>query len=230
MLRRFDFIGTPSRQVARILSRSGIAERKIVQIGNGIDTCRFGAGSRQSRTQPVIGFAGRLVEAKGGAVLLEAAAAVLREQPSARFVFAGDGPCRKEWEELAQRHGIASNVVFLGTRRDMPAVYSSFDALALPSDEEAMPMCVLEAMAAGVPVVATAVGSVPELIEDQVNGILIPPRRPDALSRAIVRLLGDGEWARKLGENGRRCVEQNYSSTRMSAQYRELYDRALTRM
>jgi glycosyltransferase involved in cell wall biosynthesis len=168
-----------------------------------------------------------MVPAKGGAVLLEAAESVLAVFPDTTFVLAGEGPARPEWEALAARLGIAGNVVFAGVRRDMPGVYASFDVLALPSYEENMPMCLLEAMAAGTPVIATRVGAVPKLIQPDETGVLIEPGDAVGLAAAILRLLRDPEEARRLGANGQAHAERGFSAATTARRYAALYERAL---
>jgi succinoglycan biosynthesis protein ExoA len=226
VLRRYDAVAAVSPTVAALLGRWGVKAREIA---NGVDAERFRSGEPALRRELagadgfLVGFVGRLVPAKGGAVLMEAAQRVLAEAPEARFVFVGDGEARGEWQELAARLGIDRSVVFTGVRRDMPEVYASLDVMALPSLDEAMPMCVLEAMAAGVPVVATRVGGVPELIVPGETGELVEPGEPAGLANAILRLLGDRAEARRLGENGRALAVREHSVEATAREYLALY-------
>ena len=156
VLRGFDRIVVVSDHVGEMLRSSGVPEQKVQTIFNGVDIERFVSArptlrNEIARDETFVGFVGRFVPDKGGAILLRAAQAVLRARPSIQFVFVGDGPCRKEWESLADQLDIRNHVVFPGVRNDMPGVYASFDLLVLPSLCEAMPLCVLEAMAAGKP-------------------------------------------------------------------------------
>ncbi|MGC9948443.1 MAG: glycosyltransferase family 4 protein [Bryobacteraceae bacterium] len=232
-LRRFDRVATASGPVAEILRRWKVPAHKLKTIPNGVDMEPFlepapslrkelGAGSGR-----LVGFVGRLVPDKGGAVLLAAAQAVLAVFPNAKFVFAGQGPARAAWQALAQKLGIASQVVFAGSRDDMPAVYASLDMVVLPSFKEAMPMCLLEALAAARPVVATAVGAVPKVIVPGVTGLLCEPGDADALSTAILRLLRDPELGRALGNHGRAHVARHFAAKAVGRSYVGLYREAL---
>lgn len=234
-LRNFDEVTTPSPGVAGILRRSGIRENRLSFIRNGVDVATFRDAPATLRQElrlnghPVIGFVGRLVPEKGGAELIRAARNVLATQPDARFVFVGEGPCREEWRALAAQLGVSGRVVFTGARQDMPGVYASFDIFALPSFKEAMPMAVLEAMSSGRPVIASAVGAVPELVVDGKTGLLCGPGDIDGLSRAILDLLEDRNRARSLGENGYARAAGEFSAEAMAKYYLGVYNRALRR-
>jgi glycosyltransferase involved in cell wall biosynthesis len=232
-LRHFDRVATASGPVAEILSRWKVPAHKLKTIPNGVDMEPFREPAPSLRNElgagceRLIGFVGRLVPGKGGALLLSAAQTVLAVFPNAKFVFAGDGPARGEWEALAARLGIASKVLFLGSRDDMPAVYASLDIVVLPSFTEAMPMCLLEALAAARPVVATAVGAVPKVIVPGVTGLLCEPGDAGALSTAIVRLLRDPELGRTLGNHGRAHVTRHFAAEVVGRSYIGLYREAL---
>jgi len=231
-LRQFDRVATASGPVAEILSRWKVSAHKLKTIPNGVDMepfCALPPRGREfsSGAELLVGFVGRLVPDKGGALLLSAAQAVLAVFPNAKFVFAGEGPARAEWEELAVKLGIASKDVFAGTRDDMPAVYASLDVVVLPSYNEAMPMCLLEALAAARPVVATAVGAVPKVVVPGVTGLLCEPGDAKALSAAILRLLRDPELGRTLGSHGRAHVTRYFAADVVGRSYIGLYQEAL---
>ena len=154
---------------------------------------------------------------------MRAAERVLQAVPGASFVFVGDGPCRHSWERLASELGIRERVAFTGARSDMPEVYASFDLMVLPSQVEAMPMCLLEAMAAGKPVVASAVGSVPKVVSPEETGLLVAPGESEQLAQSILRVLSDYEFARSLGSAAREVVVKRYSAQVMARQYHDLY-------
>jgi glycosyltransferase involved in cell wall biosynthesis len=149
----------------------------------------------------------RLDEQKGHADLLAAAA----EVPEATFVMAGDGPLRAELEEMARRLGVADRCLFLGQRDDVPALLAVSDLFVLPSHFEGLPVSVLEAMMAGRPVVATAVGGTDEAVVDGETGLLVPPRDPAALATAVRRLREQPELAQRLAAGGRARVEREFS-------------------
>jgi glycosyltransferase involved in cell wall biosynthesis len=228
-LRNFDRVATASSPVAGILNRWGVEANRLRTIPNGVDMAPFqracrnrapGGGRR-------VGFIGRLVEDKGGAVLITAAQAVIQACPETKFVFAGEGPARPAWEELAARLGIASQVVFIGRQENMPEFYASLDVVVLPSFQECMPMCLLEALSAGKPVVATDVGSVAEVVRQGVTGLLCEPRDAGALSTAIMRFLRDAEFAERLSEQGRAHIAEHFSSEVIARRYLGLYQEAL---
>ena len=225
VLRRFDKVIGVSEVPTNILRRSRIAADKIATIPNGVDAERFDPAVPSLRKEmaadggTLVGFVGRLVPEKGGEVLLRAAQQVLVVHPRIKFVFVGEGPSRKRWEALATQLGIAKQVVFVGARDDMPGVYSSLDLVVLPSYIESMPMCLLEAMAAGKPVVATRVGAVPQLVASDQIGLLVEPGSVDALSTGIRRVLEDHELALRLGNNARQHVARNFSAQSMAKNY-----------
>ena len=229
LLRKFDRVVVVADQVRRRLLRSGVADAKICSIANGIDAERFRAAKPVLReelgvTGPLIGYVGRLSTEKGGNTLLHAAERVLQAAPGASFVFVGDGPCRNSWELLASELGIRERVTFTGARADMPEVYASFDLMVLPSQVEAMPMCLLEAMAAGKPVVASAVGSVPKVVSPEETGLLVDPGNPDQLAHSILRVLGDYEFARSMGSAAREVVVKRHSAQVMARKYHDIYE------
>lgn len=235
VLRNFDRVATASGPVAESLSRWGLAAHKLKTIPNGVDMEPFRAAygdlptalPKDPGTQRLVGFVGRLVPDKGGALLLSAAQTVLSAYPEARFVFAGEGPARAEWEALAAKLGIGSKVFFAGRQENMPAFYASLDMVVLPSFTEAMPMCLLEALAAAKPVVATAVGAIPKVIVPGVTGLLCEPGDARALSASILRLLRDPDLARSLGANGRAHVTRHFAVDVVAQSYIGLYQEAL---
>jgi len=225
VLRRFDKVIGVSEVPSNILRRSRVAADKIATVPNGVDAEQFDPAAPSLRKEiaadggTLVGFVGRLVLEKGGEVLLRAAQQVLAVHPRIKFVFVGEGPSRKPWEALATQLGIAKQVVFVGARDDMPGVYSSLDLVVLPSYIESMPMCLLEAMAAGKPVVATRVGAVPQLLASDQIGLLVEPGSAGALSTGILRVLEDHELALRLGNNARQHVARNFSAQSMAKNY-----------
>jgi glycosyltransferase involved in cell wall biosynthesis len=159
----------------------------------------------------LVGVVARLQPEKGVANFLEAAARVSGAFPDARFVVVGDGPLREELLDLARRLGISERVCFLGYRTDSRALMALMDLLVVPSLTEGSPLIVLEAIAAGVPVVASAVGGIPDQLRHGKEGLLVPPGAPDALGEALAALLRDPEYARRLGEAGRRRAKNEFS-------------------
>jgi glycosyltransferase involved in cell wall biosynthesis len=178
----------------------------------------------------LLGCVGRLVEPKKGlAVLLAAVGRIARAVPGARLAIVGDGPARSFLERRAVQEGVRGRTVFAGLRRDVDALMSAFDLFVLPSNWEGFGIALLEAMAATVPVVATRVGGVPEVVLDGETGLLVPPGDPEALAAACIDLLGDRERAARLAAAGRRRVETEFGAAsvveRMAALYRDLLGR-----
>jgi len=197
-----------SSAIARLLSEGyGVPEGRVttllpaaVRLGGPPDPPRPAAGTAGSAGGPVAGLVGRLQPEKGGDVLLRAAAGV----PGLRVAVVGDGPTRCALEALAERLGMADRVAFLGFRPDAARLLAGFDVVAVPSHSDGSPLVVLEALSAGVPVVASAVGGIPDQVRDGVEGLLVPPGDPEALAAALRALLEDPARARALGEAGRR--------------------------
>jgi glycosyltransferase involved in cell wall biosynthesis len=186
----------------------------------GIDLARFAAVGPRAHEGHVIGNVARLVEQKNQRALVDAAPAILERFPDARFVVAGDGPLRRTLE--ARAAGLPFD--FLGERADVPELLAGFDVFAFPSLFEGLCLAVIEAQAAGVPVVATPVGGIRETVVDGETGLLVPPNDPPALAAAVCRLLEDLALAAKLADAARRRVRERYSVERMVAGTLALYD------
>jgi glycosyltransferase involved in cell wall biosynthesis len=221
-----------SREVeTKYVQHLGIPARKLTVVPNGIPApARIPEPDPELRVRLLGGRSdflvltlARLHAQKGHADLLAAAAQV----PDATFVLAGDGPLRGELEQRARQLGVAGRCVFLGHRRDVPALLAAADVFVLPSLYEGLPVSVLEAMAAGRPVVATAIGGTDEAVRDEVTGLLVPPHDPAALAAAIGRLRADPALARRLAAAGRDRVEREFSSEATARRVMEIYDEVL---
>jgi L-malate glycosyltransferase len=204
------------------LVAEGIPREKVVVIPNGIDLAPFDA-PRTSGPGPVVTTVANLRPGKGHDVLLRAAAHVLRRRPDVRFQFVGDGPLRAQLEQEADDLAISAAVTFLGHRSDIAAILRGTTIFAFPSLMEAFPNGVMEAMAAELPVIASAVGGIPELVEHEHNGLLVPPGDDAALAAALLSLLSDPVRAHGLAAAGRQTVEQRYSFERMVRDFEALY-------
>jgi glycosyltransferase involved in cell wall biosynthesis len=177
-----------SRAAAEQLLREGVSPNAISVIPNGIDR-RLYARARSRTPRRTVTTVANLRAEKGHDVLIRAAARVTRDIPGAVFQLVGDGPMRDALAVQAESLGISHAVRFLGHREDVPDVLQESDLFVLPSRTEAFPNGVLEAMAAGLPVVASSVGGIPELIRDDENGVLVPVADEDALAAAILSLM-----------------------------------------
>ena len=172
----------------------------------------------------LIGAIGRLVPIKRLDDFLTAARRVLSSTARiVRFVVVGDGGERRALERQARELGIASHVSFLGWRYDLARVYADLDVVALSSASEGTPACLLEGISAGVPVVATGVGGVPDIVEDGVTGLLVPAGDPGSLATALLRLVNDAELRRQLGARGRKFVFPAFDVATLERNMRTLY-------
>lgn len=238
VLRRFDQIVAVSDPILAELRAAGIAEHKLSRIPNGIDTERVRPPSAAERAtarerlgfdsdELVLGMLGSLTPEKGHAFALEALGALSAEYPRLRLCIVGDGPLRETLAREIERRGLASQARLCGRRSDIPQVLAGFDVFLLPSLKEGLPMALLEAMAAGLPAVASAVGDVGKAVEDGISGRLIPPGRTDAMVQALSELAADSTYRRQLGERARARVTERFSSRGMTSAYCRLYDRQL---
>ena len=207
-------------------SRIAPAE-KLVHIGNGVDPSIFGLEARSGTAAalreefgikggPVIGFTGRIVREKGAVEFVKAAGIVSREIPGAFFIMTGaplesdrDG-CLAEIEALIESEGLTGRLVMTGYRTDVPAILSLLDLFAMPSYREGMPRSLLEAMASGLPVVATDIRGCREEVIDGETGLLVPPRDHYALGEAILKILSDGDMSERMGRVGRQRVLDHF--------------------
>lgn len=200
----------------------GLRADKVQVIHNGIPISRFehtAVHSASSSGRARVLCLARLDPQKGIPFLLQAAAQV----PNAQFSIVGDGPDRAKLEAQARTLGVGESVQFLGHRKDVPELLAQTDLFVLPSLWEGLPLSILEAMAAGKPVIATAVGGTPEAITDGQTGVLVPPSDARALANAIRTVLADGELARRLAERGREHVRREFSVEAMVRRNTELY-------
>lgn len=211
-----------SHAAAERLRLEGVPDHKILTIPNGIAPAAFPAHTYSSRPRR-IAMVACLREEKRIDVLIAAAPKVLARYPDVELLIAGEGRCRDALVQQARALGIADRVTFLGHREDVADVLARADIFALPSRSEAFPNSIMEAMAAGLPVVASNVGGIPELVSDQQTGYLVPPGNPDALATALVSLIDHPDRAAAFGQAGRDRINQTYSFDRMVGQFETLY-------
>lgn len=232
-LRWMDRVVCVSHGQAAKVRRAGVAEERMTVIHNAICTDRFDDPDPSYRdslqqyfSSPrslIVGAAGRLSSEKGFAVLVDAAAVVLRALPEAGFVVFGDGPLRDELTRQIAARGLEGRFVLAGFRDDVDRFLPHLDLSVLPSFTEGLPNAVLEACAARVPVVATAVGGTPEVLENGVNGYLVPPGDVDSLAHCILDLLGSEVLRWQMGQRGRLRVEADFTFETQSQRYQQLF-------
>jgi glycosyltransferase involved in cell wall biosynthesis len=219
-------------QAARV-RRTGVAPERVVVIRNAIRSDRFAAPQPRDRaalqrlfSEPrslIVGAAGRLSPEKGFAVLVEAAAQVARHRPDVGFLLFGEGPLRDALQRDIDAAGLTGRFVLAGFRPDLDAVLPNLDLLVLPSFTEGLPNVVLEAFAAAVPVVATAVGGTPEVIEEGVCGHLVPAGDATALADRMLCVLGSEE-REEMGARGRARVLGDFTFEAQAQQYMRFFE------
>jgi len=204
---------------------------KITVIYTGIDADAYGLLDKYTArnrlnikpTDHVIGYIGRISHEKGVHILLDAFQIFAKEQKKITAILVGDGPFRETLIKQATTKGIMQNCRFLNHRQDIPDIFPALDLLVLPSLTEGLPQILLEAMASGIPVVASDAGGVPEVVRNGITGILVPSGNPCALANAINDLLFDISKAKHFGESGRQIIEQRFTADRMVNEMITLY-------
>lgn len=224
---------------ASLVRYEHIAEEAIQVIPNGIDDKKYRAGIDHDLKRaglgverdawPVVGWCGRLSPEKGLPVLIRAVPELVRRYPRLRLLLMGDGPVRHALETLAESEGVASHVRFLGARSDVPEVLQVLDLFVLPSLREGLPLVLLEAMAAGVPIVATDVGGNRQAVQEGANGVLVPPDDPESIAQAVSRLLDDESLRQAFSHEARRRFADQFTVGRMVERYEDVYRRCLAR-
>ena len=204
------------------LAVEGVPEERLRLIPNGLDLSRFTPQRPPAAIRRIVTVANLRAE-KGHDTILAAAPAILERHPDATFTFAGDGPRRDALETFARALGVAERVRFLGECQDVAPVLAASDLFVLPSRSEAFPNAVIEAMAAGLPVVASRVGGIPEVVRHGENGVLVPPDDPQAVADAILGLMDRRDEAAALGAAARADVARDYTIDRMVERFEDLY-------
>lgn len=227
---------TVSEAIRRVLIQDGVPAGRIRCVHSGIDVERIAAAPDRREAlraelevpagHALVANVAHMADHKGQRYLIEAAPEVLRARPETTFAIVGDGELRAELVELAAALGVSERFRFPGFRTDVPELLRALDLFVMPSHMEGLGTSVLDAMAAGTPVVGTEAGGMPESIEDGVTGLLCPVRDPGALARAIVRLLEDPALARRLAAQAAQRVRERFSTDAMVdgtlAAYRDL--------
>jgi glycosyltransferase involved in cell wall biosynthesis len=232
---RFDRFIAPSRAILEQLShREGVDASRTCCLPNGVDCERYrpldDAARRSGRQHHgfaassfLIGCVARLVPVKRHADLIEGFARVAGRHPDAQLVLVGGGPLESSLKHHARRLGIEERIRFFGEGRRMEQLLPLFDAFALASRTEGLSNAILEAMACGLPVVATRVGGNPELVQEDLSGFLVAPCRPDEMAASLSRLLEDHELGRSMGRAARARVEAAFSLPAMIASFTAYY-------
>jgi glycosyltransferase involved in cell wall biosynthesis len=227
-----DSVVCNSKAAAARLATAGVPRDKLAVIGNALPGTAFEPVAPALAKSPgalrVVMVARMNAHYKNHSGFLRIAARIRARYPDVEFVLAGDGPLRGEIEEAANSLGIGQNVLFLGDRRDVSAVLASMDVSVLTSDSEGLSNVILEAMAAGVPVVAYDVGGNRELVNSE-RGAIIRAGDEEEFARAVGRLLDHPTLRETVADNARSFAEENFSLRRIQAAYEELYQSLLER-
>jgi glycosyltransferase involved in cell wall biosynthesis len=230
---RVDRFVSVSQAVASALIVEGVERDRIAVVPNGIDTAAFRAAAARPldlRLPPAprrVGYVGRLERVKGCEHFVEAASLVGARDPGVRFVVAGAGSLEATLLDAAALGTVADRIDFLGHLHDVAPLYPLLDVVCVPSLSEAFGLSAIEALALGVPVVASAVGGLPEVVQHGATGLLVPPAHPQALASAVLELLGDPGQARAMGVAGQRQVGEAFTVEAMVRGYLRVYEDVL---
>ncbi len=235
LLKRVRCVVTVSDSLNEIMTSLMGKQNRVLTIKNGIDT-----GLYSRRRQPSIlkqslgipsdcflmGHVARLTPLKNQGFLLSIFGELSKQCNNLMLVIIGSGPLRAELEDECEKMGISGSVRFLGARTDIPELLSIFDLFLLTSHTEGISITILEAMAAGVPIVASRVGGNPEIIQDSYSGFLLPLNRPGEWVRKILELIENNNERSRISGNARETVMRTFSLEAMAAQYRSVYEKA----
>lgn len=228
----YDRVITVSDGIRRVLLSQGVPAAKMQTVHSAVDSAKYRPGCRWSGWREsfdlpsdalVVGMGAQLIERKGHRYLFDAVPRVLAAVPSARFLILGRGPLDAQLREDVARRGLSQKIRFLGFRDDVDRLMPCFDLLVHPAVMEGMGNILLQAAACEVPIVASAAGGIPEVVRDGVNGRLVPPRDVQALADALIELLSDAKRRRRMGADGRRIVEKEFSIDDMVEAYLRVY-------
>jgi glycosyltransferase involved in cell wall biosynthesis len=212
-----------SAAAADALEHEGVPAGRIEIIRNGLDLAAIAPRPHRDGPARTIVTVANLRAEKRHEVLLSAMRIVCARHPDARLIIVGDGPRRRALQALAIDWGLTGAVQFVGHRDDVGAALSAADIFALASRTEASPNALLEAMAAGLPAVATSVGGIPEIIDPGSTGVLAPVDDAAGFARGLLRLMDDPELARRMGASARQRVTERHSFDRMARAFEQLY-------
>jgi len=235
LLRRSPMVVVVSQALKETIVRCGVRPTRVAVVHNAVDLDRMAppsGGPTRAEIKASMGLSqhvrlaisvGRLSSEKGHRYLVAAAPRIVSEVPTAKLALVGDGAEAPGIRQQITDLGLNGCVVLAGFRRDVPALLRAADVFVLPSLSEGLPNAALEALAAGVPTVATAVGGTPEVVRHEQTGLLVPSQDPGALAEAVVRLLRDRELAGRLAREGRRLVEREFTFGRQARALEALY-------
>ncbi len=232
-----DRIIAISEGIKEVLIKSGIKENNISVVYSGIDLNRFDCALNLDELKRefkiienkfIVGNIAHLADHKGHKYLIESAKIVLEQAPDTLFMIVGEGPLKFELQVSARKLGIKDKIIFTGFREEIPELLNIFDIFVLSSHKEGLCTSLMDAMAMRKAIVATDVGGIPEVVKDGQNGILVPPKDPKKLAEAILTLKKDEILREKMGEFGRKIVEEKFSDSRMVINTEKIYYETLS--
>ncbi len=232
--KNIDMIIAVSKGIKKVLVDGGIAPSLIKVIPDGIDYSPFeeAASSQYLRRELgfgpedfLVGIVAHLADHKGHKYLIKATDILKEMAPKIRVIIVGEGPLRMELDRLVKQTHVEDIVFFLGFREDVPQILASLDLFVLSSYLEGMGSSILDAMASRLPVVATKAGGIPEVVVNGETGLLVPPRSPTALAKAILKIYEDRELGSRLGQKGYEVVHERFSAEAMAAKVIKEYER-----
>ncbi len=228
-LKKIPYRIAVSEDFRRMLTERGFDPNTTFTVYNGLDVREAGERPLLDPSAPVIGCVARLDRVKGVDVFLRAAATVANAIPNTRFLIAGDGKEREKLRSLVSELGLGEHVKFLGHVRDTDAFYNKIDINVIPSRSESFPYSMLEGAARSLPTVASAVGGIPDFIDDGRTGLLFPSEDFHALADAILRLIREPSFALALGHAAKKRLEDDFSSEKTAKTYESIYKSILLR-
>jgi glycosyltransferase involved in cell wall biosynthesis len=232
--KNIDVIIAVSQGIKKVLVDGGIDPALIKVIPDGIDYSPFDEAAASDflrrelnfkRDDFLVGIVAHLADHKGHKYLIRATEILKAKAPQIRVIIVGEGPLRMELDKLVKQTHVEDIVFFLGFREDVPQILASLDLFVLSSYLEGMGSSILDAMASRLPVVATRTGGIPEVVVNGETGLLVPPKSPAALAKAILRIYGDRELGRRLGQKGYEVVHKKFSAEAMAAKVILEYER-----
>lgn len=234
-----DKVVAPSHRIARELERNGVNRGKITVIHSGIDVKTFASWAESFKERDrrifrarlgleddefLVGTVGRVAPVKNHTLLVEAAELALKMRHRMRFIVIGDGPLFEELKELIDHRGLKQFFILPGWQRDVKQYLGSLDAFVMTSITEGLNITLVKAMAMGIPVISTDVGSISELIQNNINGFLVPLRSPNLLAGRILELYNNRSLGKKLAERGFKYVADHFDISTSVAKYGHMYE------
>jgi glycosyltransferase involved in cell wall biosynthesis len=228
-----DRVVTISEGIREVLLSQGVPSERITVISSAVDSilydrpcdrtwfCKefgFDSGDR------VVGTIAQLIPRKGHRYLIEAAPAILKIFPNTRFLFLGQGPLKGKLKGLCRAHGVQDHFQFAGFREDLPCLLPCLDVVVHPATLEGLGVSLLQAAAAGVPIIGARVGGIPEIVHHGVNGYLVDPGDSEAIALSLLKVLEDPEEGKRLGKAGQEIVRSRFSIEKMVTEYLHIYE------